>query len=118
MYNQFCKNIKNYIRINSKMGDCDSLRLKIAKDILPLTDVNLYKDYKKCNDSFYKVIEGFIYAISKYKKEYPSFNKFIWELWAYGFDSAELDDSSCSMLQNIDEKVKLIDLLLSTHYFS
>ena len=118
MYNQFCKNLKNYIEINSNINCVDSIRLKIAEEIIPLTDIESYKAHKKHNDPLYKEVEEFIYALSKYKKKYPSFDKFIWELWAYGFDTAQKESLHHDMIKYMDEKAKLIDLMLSTHYFS
>lgn len=117
MYNQFCKNLKNYIRINSDIDSVNNLRLKIATDIIPLADVESYKACKKRNDPLYKEIGQFIYALSKYKKKYPSFDKFIWELWAYGFDIIETENSYHDKIKYMDEKAKLVDLMLSTHYF-
>jgi hypothetical protein len=117
VYNQFCKNLKNYIRINSSINCVDSIRLNIAKDILLLTDVEAYKAYKECNYSLYLEIGKFIYTLSKYKEKYPSLNKFIWELWGYGFDLVETDSLHQDSINYMDEKAKLIDLILSTHYF-
>jgi hypothetical protein len=120
MYNQFCKNLKNYIRINSDINPDNSdnnIRLRIAEDIIPLTDIESYKAYKKHNDPLYREIGQFIYALSKYKKKYPSFDKFIWELWAYGFDIIKTEDLYHDKIRYMDEKAKLVDLMLSTHYF-
>lgn len=116
MYSQFCRNLKNYIRINSHTNSDSSLRLQIAKDILFLADVEAYKVYKKYNDPLYTKIGEFIYILSKYKNKYPSLERFIWELWAYGFDIIETKTVKHHKIKHIDEKVKLIDLLLSTHY--
>ena len=117
MYNQFCKNLKKYIQINSDIDSVNNIRLKIAEDIIPLTDVESYKAYKKRNDPLYKEIGQFIFALSKYKKKYPSFDKFIWELWAYGFDIIKTEDPYHEKIKHMDEKAKLVDLMISTHYF-
>lgn len=118
MYNQFCRNLKNFIRINFHGNFDNSLRMKIAEDIIHLTDVEAYKVYKKRNDPLYRKIGEFIYILSKYKNKYPSLNRFIWELWAYGFDIIEPEDLQNHNIKHMDEKAKLVDLMLSTHYFA
>ncbi|NMB97648.1 MAG: hypothetical protein GYA02_13735 [Clostridiaceae bacterium] len=118
MYSQFCRNLKNYIRINSHGNPDNSLRVKIAEDIIHLTNVEAYKTYKKRNDPLYKRIGEFIYILSRYKSRYPSLERFIWELWAYGFDIIETQNLRQHNIKHMDEKAKLVDLMLSTHYFA
>jgi hypothetical protein len=100
MYDQFCRNVENYIKINTKSRS----RLNTAKELLPLTDMVSYQDHKEKRDKPYEDVGKLIYALKTFQKEYPRIKKFIWELWAYGFDA-------------IEEKIELIDLLLHTHYF-
>ena len=115
MYKQFCKNLRTFIEINEEENN---IRLKIAEQLLPLTDIESYKLYKGKNDIKYIKTSNLIYSLSRYSKTYSSFNRFIWELWAYGFDSIAPEQSSENNDILVDEKAKLVDLLLGTHYFS
>jgi len=114
MYNQFCKNLKNFMEI---MGNDESSRKRTAYVLLQLTDVRSYFEYKKNGTKEYNRISNLIYDISQYSKRYPSLEKLIWELWAYGFD---IEESKKNEPRNyeIEELVKLADLMLSTHYFA
>ena len=72
MYNQFCKNLQYFIYINSSFNEKDSIRLEIAKSILPITNIKQYKEYKKTNYQKYLQINNLIYSISQYTDEFPS----------------------------------------------
>lgn len=115
MYNQFCKNVKNFIKLNETPPE--NFRLRIAKEILFLTDVEAYKSYKETNDVKYKEIKNFIYELQQYSNKYPSLKKFVWELWGYGFDIEKYESVKQDLPETMEEKAKLIDLLLGFHYF-
>jgi len=117
MYKQFCKNLINFIAINSSENTQSNLRLKIAMEILPLTVVSNYLRHKETDEAQYTKLGNFIFELSKYKQNYPSLEKFLWELWAYGFDSIPYMENQSCVDEFFEEKVKLIDLMLSTHYF-
>jgi hypothetical protein len=117
MYNQFCKNLNNYMNIISDNDEYPNARKKIAETILPLADIKLYLENKQKNILYHKSVSNLIYSLSKYSAVYPSISKLIWELWAYGFDiesAPELESEG----NNLDEAAKLVDLMLSTHYFA
>ncbi|WP_026895219.1 hypothetical protein [Clostridiisalibacter paucivorans] len=114
MYKQFCKNFENFLKINKSQG----YRYKIANEIKVLTDVDTYLKLKEKKHNKYKEISNFIFEVSQYKNQYPDIDKFIWELWGYGFDIEKYDGLNTKLNNKIDEKVKLIDLLLSTHYWT
>jgi len=61
-------------------------------------------------------ISNIIYDISQYSKGNPALEKLNWELWAYGFDMEEPKKPEDRNYE-IEELVKLADLMLSTHYF-
>ena len=117
MYKQFCKNLNNFIAINTLENEQVNLRLKYAIEILPLTDVESFLKYKLSDESEYLKLGNFIFDLSKFKQSYPSLEKFIWELWAYGFDSLPYENNQPCRDESLGEKVKIIDLMLSTHYF-
>lgn len=118
MYSQFCKNLFNFININTQEGTPPNIRLKYAIEVMPLTDVKSFLKYKSTNEEKYREIGNFIFELSKNKCKYPSLEKFIWELWAYGFDIIPYNDNDGCADKYLDEKIKLVDLMLSTHYFS
>jgi len=116
MYNQFCKNLNYYMNIVSDT-EGNSVRKHIAEIVLPLADIKSYL-YSKQRDPLYcKKVSNLIYNISQFSGAYPSIDKLIWELWAYGFDIEKSLDSEIEA-DNLQEAAKLIDLLISTHYFA
>ncbi|WHH61559.1 hypothetical protein [Petroclostridium sp. X23] len=114
MYRQFCKNLNNFIKLNKSSPN---IRLQLAQEIVFLTDVNKYIRLKENNYIESKQISNFINQLALYKEKYPAIGKFIWELWAYGFDIEEDDSVKKESAEVVAEKAKLIDLLLSTQYF-
>ena len=92
-------------------------RKQIAEIVLPLADIKSYLNSKQRNNLYYKKVSNLIYNISQFSRVYPSIDKFIWELWAYGFD-IEASPESEIKTDNLKEAAKLIDLLMSTHYFA
>lgn len=116
MYNQFCKNLNYYMNIISDT-EGNSARKQIAEIILPLADINSYLKDKHENNLYYRKVSNLIYNISQFSDAYPSIRKFIMELWAYGFDIEESQESEIEA-DNLREAAKLIDLLMSTHYFA
>lgn len=114
MYKQFCKNLNHFINI---MGfDDKAARVRNAEILLQLTDVEKYRENKKTNKDRYIYISNLIYDISQYSDQYPSLKRFLWELWAYGFD-VEKRNEMVSRDYDADEIAKMTDLMLSTHYF-
>jgi hypothetical protein len=99
------------------INESEDHRYKIGRDIEVLTQVDLYCQLKERNHMKYKEIANFIFEISKFQDQYPSIKKFVWELWGYGFDVEPFDVKRLSR-EEIEEKVKLIDLLLGTHYWA
>lgn len=99
------------------MGADESFRKRTAEVLLQLTDVESYLEYKRYGKKEYNRISNLIYDISQYSKKYPALEKLLWELWAYGFD---IEESGKPETRNyeIEELVKLADLMLSTHYFA
>lgn len=114
MYNQFCKNLTKFIKLNQSYPN---IRLKLAQEINFLVDVSAYSSLKERNDIKSKEIRNFISQLKNYSGKYPSISKFVWELWAYGFDVEDVEDIDQEPQDIMEEKVKLIDLLLSPQYF-
>ena len=117
MYRQFCKNLTNFININQRGDGKPNYRLDVALRILPIANINSYLEYKNINDPRYTEINSLLYSLSQFSDKYPSLKKFIWELWAYGFDVEQHDASRPRDCEDMDEIAKMVDLLLGTHYF-
>jgi hypothetical protein len=111
MYNQFTKSIDNFINLNVAK---DEYRYKLVKSIEPLKSIESFLKLKKLDVLEYEKLQQLIWEIGENIDEYPSFKVLSWELWGYGFDgqynNVEIDD--------LEEKLKLIDLLLSTQYWN
>lgn len=116
MYKQFCKNLKYFVSIIRNDALEKNFRLKNAEALLPLTDIEKYMEYRNSQSEEYERISNLIFDLSYYSKEYPSLKRLVWELWAYGFDMEQAKGPE-TRNYDIDEVVKLTDLMLSTHYF-
>jgi len=116
MYKQFCRNLNYFISIMRSDDNVRNTRIKNAEALLPLLDIEIYRVYKNCGKEEYEIITNLIYDISRYSEEYPSLKKFVWELWAYGFD---IEQARGPVVKNYEEEevAKIADLMLSTHYF-
>jgi len=108
MYKQFCKNYKNYVMLNRAGIDKNEYRLKIARSIEGLANVELYKRWKQNNDPRCSEVEGIVYEINK-RNDIHSFHAFSWELAGYGFEARRSDTAD---KEELDEQIKLIELLL------
>ncbi|MGV8145764.1 MAG: hypothetical protein ACLKAK_03660 [Alkaliphilus sp.] len=114
MYKQFCKNVIRFLEINNE----DNYRSKIARELLALSDVEKYKEWRKYDLIKYKEVSLLVHNLGLYKNMFPSLKNFLYELWGYGFDAANLDEIKEESANEMLEKAKLVDLLLSTHYWS
>ena len=117
MYRQFCKNLNNFININRGCDGQSNSRLAIAMQVLPISDISSYLEYKKNSDPRYFETSMLIHSLSQFNNVFPSIKKFIWELWAYGFDIEPLGDLNIAEPKDTHEMARIVDLLLSTHYF-
>ena len=117
MYRQFCRNLKHFLSIMEDGNGKKSSRLKSAEVLLPLTDIEQYEEYRASSSESYGVISNLIYEISQHSVNNPALKKLVWELWAYGFDIEQLEQPP-PRNYDIDEVVKIADLMLSTHYFN
>lgn len=115
MYNQFCKNLKNFINVMGYCNEGKRTRVKNAEALLPLTDIKKYNEYKNNSDKEYIRTANLVYDISLNSHNNPTLKRFVWELWAYGFD-IEQPKEPINRNYEIDEVVKITDLMLSTHF--
>ncbi len=111
MYNKFSKSIDHFIELNIKEMD---YRYALIKEIEPLKSIVAFKKLESTQPEMYKQLQRLIWEISRNTDKYPSFEVLSWELWGYGFDGKYYDVD----IKNLEEKLKLIDLLLSTQYWN
>jgi len=114
MYNLFVKNLENYILLNQVDFIDDEFRISIVRPLEGLMSVDKFKLWEKENFKEYKELSNIIYEIGERIMEYRSFKVFSWELWGYGFDGEQSFDFKEEI---VNEQLKLIDLLLGTHYW-
>lgn len=114
MYKQFCKNLKNYLQLN----DSDDYRSLIGKELLILIDKEQFNTMKKNNNRQMKAINRLIHLLSTI--DHKKCNKFVWELYAYGFDISleKMNEKPCDMKNPKDvDRIELVKLLLGTTYW-
>lgn len=117
MYNQFTKNMNNFLLLNKndEHNKAPDYRYNLVKEMEPLVDIDKFNELKEKNSYHYKKLSTLIWEIKEHISKYPAFKTFSWELWGYGFDGEfyNIDISK----EELEEKLKLIDLLLSTQYW-
>lgn len=92
----------------------DDYRISIAKPILGIADINMLNFWKLNEPMLYEETTHILYEISMRKNHIHAFKAFSWELWGYGFDVAQLE---LPLTDRLEEQLKLIELLLGTHYW-
>lgn len=107
MYNHFCRCYNNFISINEP-----SYRKDIALILEGLTDRQKFDDLIAKDDARAKELSHLIYLVSKH--DHPRMKTLSYELEGYGFGTG----NSSENLKQTGEQIKLIELLLTTHYYS
>ena len=111
MYRQFTKNMKFFLELNK--GEENNYRYNLAKDMDALLDLEDYKSIEFADYERYKRVARLIWSIKDNIERYPSFKVLSWELWGYGFDGDFFDVNE----EELEEQLKLVDLLLGTQYW-
>jgi hypothetical protein len=114
MYSRFVKNFHNYMSLNKIDENFTDYRLSITKPIFGIADIKTLEFWKLNDPKLYEEAAHLLYEISKRKDRIHAFKAFSWELWGYGFDVAELE---LPLTDRLEEQLKLIELLLGTHYW-
>lgn len=114
MYRLFCNNLRNYLDKYIYVGTANDPRLKITEPINVIADPDLYRKFKSLAPPLYTEANNLIYEIGNNIDRFPAFKAFSWELWGYGFDKAKSENCSSD---KVEEQLKLVDLLLSCHYW-
>lgn len=113
MYKQFIRNMDSFLKLNEPEGNLLNYRFDLVKEIEVIKSIELFNALKNKDLKRYQKLSTIIWAIKNNTHRYPAFKAFSWELWGYGFDGQyyEVDE------EDLEEQLKLIDLLLSTQYW-
>lgn len=114
MYRIFCRNAKNFFRMNLQGESENDFRMEIAQPLKGLADIKLYEKWKSKNNDKYNEVNNLVYQINSNKDTYHAFETFSHELWGYGYESFMSSKYDTDIIQ---EQLKLIHLLLGTQYW-
>lgn len=107
MYNLFCSNYKNFKIINEP-----SCRTAIVQVFDGLTDFETYNNWKQSNDPRYYEVCNLVNEIGK--ANHYAFETLFFELKMNGYNA--ISSNTCDK-EILGEQIKLIALLLTTHYW-
>lgn len=113
MYKQFVKNMDYFMTLNESNDKAKNYRYDLVKELDVLKDIDLFKLLKTKDLSRHKKVSMIIWSIKENSHRYPSFKALSWELWGYGFDGEYHEVNQ----EELEEQLKLVDLLLSTQYW-
>ncbi len=110
MYNQFVKNLNNYLALNASDNIAPNRRYQIGESLKPLADIEKFKQLKDDKPQQYHQLCALIWALDSDER----FAIISWELWGRGFDKADCTVDS----ELLADQLKLVDLLLGTQYWA
>jgi len=114
MYKMFCSSFMNYMKMNNYNNNDNSFRNRMTNPIKVLADIDLYREYKNEGYDIIHEVANLVYIITEKQHIYQNFKAFSWELDGYGFEKSYSNKYDLAM---INEQCKLIDLLLSCHFW-
>ena len=98
------------------LNNSDDYRSLIGEELLVFSDKNKFNKLKSNNDSRIKDAEYFLKILRKQNNK--KINKFLWELYAYGFNINNEEIQNNNNLTNKEkDKIELLKLLLGTAYW-
>lgn len=110
MYRIFCESYNNYI--NS--FEDDNSRLRIAKPLELIVNLNLFEYEKKQCTDMYKKLCDLIYYIKENIKRFPNMKAFLWTL-----ESRKMIPKryNISKKEDLEEQIKLVNSFLKLTYW-
>jgi hypothetical protein len=102
-----------FLKLNKPEEDTSNYRFDLVKELEAIKSVESFNALKDKDLKRFQKLSTIIWALKINVDKYPAFRIFSWELWGYGFDGAyyEVDE------EELEEQLRLIDLLLSTQYW-
>ena len=110
MYRFFQHNYSNYIDLNAGSKD---YRSTIAKPLELLFDLGKYNIHRHLRDDLFRETNNLIYHMSKKEDHYSRFETFGFDLFLLGYEACQYEEFSD---EQVEEQLKLIDLLLGFSY--
>lgn len=110
MYRIFCESYQNFI--NS--FDDDNYRLKIAKPLELITDIDKYKEEQNKQSEIYKKLCDLIYFIKENIEKFPKMKAFLWTIESRDIKAEKYNISE---IEELEEQAKLINSFLKLAYW-
>lgn len=110
MYRIFCESYYNYI--NSFKDD--NSRLRIAKPLELIVDLEKCNNEKKNCSEQYKELCDLVFYMTQNIKRFPKFKAFLWTLESRNILPKEFDISSH---EELEEQIKLVNSILRLAYW-
>ena len=110
MYRIFCESYENFI----KSIDKDSYRIKIAKPLELIIDINRYNEEKQKQSEMYKKVSDLLYFMNKKINKFPKLKAFLWTL-----DSRDMKGYKFNVTdeEELEEQTKLVNSFLKLAYW-
>lgn len=112
MYRMFCESLPNMQR---ELQENEDSRSKLIEDFSILLDSQNYLNHKNEDTLVYKRISDLLFYMSQHIDEYPRFKCFLWTIEARGIVPKYYGIESLDVL---DEKAKMMHMLLNTTYWN
>lgn len=110
MYRIFCESYENYI----KSFEEDNYRLKIAKPLELIVDIEKYKEEAEKRSDIYKKLSDLIFFMKENISRFPKLKAFLWTL-----SSRNINGESYNMAdrEELEEQIKLVNSFLKLAYW-
>lgn len=110
MYRIFCESYQNFVDSFNE----DNARLRIAKPLELIVNVEKYKDEKQKESEIYKKLSDLIYFMKNNIKEFPKIKAFLWTL-----ESRDITPKRYNIANNeeLTEQTKLVNSFLKLAYW-
>lgn len=110
MYNFFCRNLSNYLKLTQDRSD---YRSQISQVLRGLLDKKVYDAWQYEQPMLYAELNNLIFCMGQKQDEYVLFHTLVWDLWALDFNAVE--DSRFDM-EIIKDQLNIIDLCVKGMY--
>lgn len=110
MYRIFVESYNNFINSIDK----NSYRIKNAKPLELLANINKYNDEKNKQSELYKKVSDLIFYINENKIRFPRMKAFLWTLESRNIEGKKYNVTSN---EELEEQAKLVNSFLKLSYW-
>ena len=110
MYRIFCESYENFINSMDK----DSYRIKIAKPLELIINIDRYNQEKNKQTELYKKVSNLVYFMQQNINRFPRLKAFLWTLDSRNIKGEKYDLSN---EEELEEQTKLINSFLKLAYW-